>query len=351
MDVVGAVKGRSVFVTGGIGFIGSHTVLCLLEHGYYVVIIDNLDNAVQEAYRRMQELAGDRADRMKFIKADLRCKPDIEEIFKEHSFDAVIHFAGRKAVGESVQQPWLYYDHNVLSAINLIEVMREHNVKNMVFSSSCTVYGNPSKVPIDETHPLSAVSPYGRTKLIIEDIFRDYAEADKGWRTILLRYFNPVGAHPSGKIGEHPVGIPNNLMPYIQQVALGQRPELSVFGSDYPTRDGTCVRDYIHVMDLAEGHVAALDKLFRTPSLGCVPINLGTGTGSTVLEMIKAFEEASGKTVKYKLVPRRQGDSVAVWAATETAEQQLGWKTKLGVDDMCRDQWKWASQYPKGYEV
>ncbi|KAK9905085.1 hypothetical protein WJX75_009459 [Coccomyxa subellipsoidea] len=342
--------GKNIFVTGGIGFIGSHTVLCLIDHGYNVTIIDNLDNAFEEAWKRMQELAGDKASMMKFIKADLRNFEEIDKIFSSNKFDAVIHFAGRKAVGESVQFPMLYYTHNVVGAVNLIEAMRKHNVKNMVFSSSCTVYGNPEKVPINEEHPLKAVSPYGRTKLIIEDIFRDVAAAEPEWRTILLRYFNPVGAHPSGKIGEHPVGIPNNLMPYVQQVALGQRPALSVFGSDYPTRDGTCVRDYIHVMDLAEGHVAALDKLFRTPDIGCVPINLGTGMGTTVLEMVKAFEEASGKKVEYKLVDRRRGDSVAVWAATETAERELGWKTKLDINGMCRDQWKWASLYPKGYE-
>lgn len=345
-----SAESKNIFVTGGIGFIGSHTVLCLLDHGYDVTIVDNLDNAFEEAYRRMQDLAGDKASKMKFIKADLRNFDEIDSIFSATKFDAVIHFAGRKAVGESVQFPMLYYTHNVVGAVNLIEVMRKHNVRNMVFSSSCTVYGNPEKVPIDEDHPLKAVSPYGRTKLIIEDIFRDVAAAESEWRTILLRYFNPVGAHPSGKIGEHPVGIPNNLMPYVQQVALGQRDALSVFGSDYPTRDGTCVRDYIHVMDLAEGHVAALDKLFRSPDIGCVPINLGTGTGTTVLEMVKAFEEASGKKVAYKLVDRRAGDSVAVWAATETAERELGWKTKLDINDMCRDQWKWASLYPKGYE-
>ncbi|BDA49464.1 Bifunctional UDP-glucose 4-epimerase and UDP-xylose 4-epimerase [Coccomyxa sp. Obi] len=337
-----SADGKHIFVTGGIGFIGSHTVLCLLDHGYNVTIVDNLDNAFEEAYKRMQELAGDKASKMKFIKADLRNFDEIDEIFSSTKFDAVIHFAGRKAVGESVQFPMLYYTHNVVGAVNLVEVMRKHNVRNMVFSSSCTVYGNPEKVPIDEEHPLKALSPYGRTKLIIEDMFRDVAAAEREWRTILLRYFNPVGAHPSGKIGEHPVGIPNNLMPYVQQVALGQREALSVFGSDYPTRDGTCIRDYIHVMDLAEGHVAALDKLFRSPDIGCVPINLGTGTGTTVLEMVKAFEEASGKKVAYKLVDRRAGDSVAVWAATETAERELGWKTKLDINDMCRDQWNWC---------
>jgi len=344
--------GLNVFVTGGIGFIGSHTVLSLLEHGCKVTIIDNLDNAFQVAYERMQKLAGDQSKNMKFIKGDLRNFEDLDKAFATEKFDAVIHFAGRKAVGESVEFPMLYYTHNVAGTVNLIEAMRKHKCKQMVFSSSCTVYGNPTKVPIDETHPLSAASPYGRSKLIIEDMFRDFAKSPEGkeWRIILLRYFNPVGAHPSGMIGEHPIGIPNNLMPYIQQVALGIRPQLTVFGSDYNTKDGTAVRDYIHVMDLAEGHVAALQKLADNPELGCVPINLGTGTGSTVLEMISAFEKASGKKVAYKLADRRGGDTEAVWAATETAEKELGWKTKLGVDAMCRDQWKWASENPKGYE-
>ncbi|KAK9837417.1 hypothetical protein WJX81_000755 [Elliptochloris bilobata] len=343
----------SVFVTGGVGFIGSHTVLSLLDHGYTVTITDNLDNAYEEAYRRMQELAGSKAANMKFIKGDMRSFDDLDRIFAEEKFDAVIHFAGRKAVGESVEFPMLYYTHNVVGAVNLVEVMRKHKVKNIVFSSSCTVYGNPKKVPIDESHPLKALSPYGRSKLIIEDMFRDVAASPKenGWRIILLRYFNPVGAHPSGRIGEMPVGVPNNLMPYVQQVALGQRPFLSVYGHDYDTRDGTCIRDYIHVMDLAEGHVAALRKLSDTPDTGCTAINLGTGTGTTVIEMVKAFEKASGRKVEHKLVDRRAGDSVAVWAATETAEKELGWKTKLDINDMCRDQWKWASLNPKGYET
>ncbi|KAA6418033.1 MAG: UDP-glucose 4-epimerase [Trebouxia sp. A1-2] len=344
--------GLNVFVTGGIGFIGSHTVLSLLDHGCRVTIIDNLDNAFQIAYTRMQKLAGDKSKNMTFVKGDLRHFDEVDKLFAAEKFDAVIHFAGRKAVGESVQFPMLYYTHNIVGAVNLIEAMRKHKCKNMVFSSSCTVYGNPSKVPIDETHPLSAVSPYGRSKLIIEDMFRDLAASPEGkdWRIILLRYFNPVGAHPSGLIGEHPIGIPNNLMPYIQQVATGIRPELNVYGSDYNTRDGTAVRDYIHVMDLAEGHVAAVQKLIDNPELGCIPINLGTGTGSTVLEMVKAFEKASGKKVAYKLAPRRGGDTEAVWAATETAERELGWKTKLDIHDMCRDQWKWAHDNPKGYE-
>jgi len=340
-----------IFVTGGLGFIGSHTSLVLLEHGYQVTAMDNLDNAFEEVLVRVKKLAGDKASNLNFVKADLRNFEELDALFAKEKYDAVIHFAGRKAVGESVKEPWLYYTHNLVGSTNLMEAMRKHNVKTMVFSSSCTVYGEPTKVPIDETFPRAACSPYGNTKLVIEDIMTDYSKADKEWRIILLRYFNPVGAHPSGEIGEHPVGVPNNLMPYIQQVALGQREQLSVFGDDYKTRDGTCVRDYIHVMDLAEGHVAALDKVKANPDIGCIPYNLGTGTGSTVIEMIKAFEKASGKKVNYKVVPRRGGDSTAVYAATETAKKELGWKSKLDVDDMCRDQWAWATKHPKGFET
>ena len=262
----------------------------------------------------------------------------------------MIHFAGRKYVNESVDQPIIYYDHNVAGTVELCKAMSKHGCKTMVFSSSCTVYGNPQYVPIDEQHPLKAVSPYGRTKLIIEDIFRDLAASDPEWRIILLRYFNPVGAHPSGKIGEHQVML-NNLMPWVQAVALQHKPVLTVYGTDYPTRDGTCVRDYIHVMDLAEGHVAALQKLEKTPEIGCVPYNLGTGTGTTVLEMVHAFETASGLEVPLNLSARRPGDAEAVWAATETAELELGWKAKLTVKEMCEDQWKWASTNPDGYDV
>jgi UDP-glucose 4-epimerase len=341
---------KAVFVTGGIGFIGSHTVLTLLENGYRATVIDNFDNAFEQCYERMKKLAGDKADKITLIKGDLRNFDDVDKALGTDKFDTVIHFAGRKAVGESVQSPMLYYTHNVVGAVNLIEAMRKHKLKNIVFSSSCTVYGNPEYTPLDEKHRLQAVSPYGRTKLIIEDMFRDLFASEKDWRIILLRYFNPVGAHPSGEIGEHPVGIPNNLMPYIQQVVLGQREELSVFGDDYDTPDGTCIRDYIHVVDLAEGHVAALKHIEGSKEPYCDPINLGTGTGTSVLGMVKAFEDASGKKCKYKVVPRRGGDATAVWAATETAEKVLGWKAKLDIKDMCRDQWAWASKYPKGFE-
>ncbi|KAL4424969.1 hypothetical protein ABPG77_002854 [Micractinium sp. CCAP 211/92] len=338
----------NIFVTGGVGFIGSHTVLVLLEHGFKVVLMDNLDNSFQKAYDRMVELAGDKASNMKFIKGDLRNLEDLEKAFSTEKFDCVIHFAGRKYVNESVENPLRYYDHNVLGTVNLCKTMNNYGCKNMVFSSSCTVYGNPQYVPIDEAHPLKAVSPYGNTKLIIEDILRDVSASDPAWRVVLLRYFNPVGAHPSGKIGEHQVML-NNLMPWVQAVALGHRPVLNVYGTDYDTRDGTCVRDYIHVMDLGEGHVAAVKKVLEDKSLRCVPYNLGTGTGTTVLEMVHAFEKASGLKVNLNLTGRRPGDAKAVWAATETAEKELGWKAKLNVEDMCRDQWAWASQNPAGY--
>lgn len=338
----------------------------------------------------MKELAGEeKASKMTFVKGDLRDAAAVDAALGSEKFDAVIHFAGRKAVGESVAEPMLYYTHNVAGTVNLIEAMRKHGVRNvrsfpppppffvllrscsffaltpsstttttkpqktttkMVFSSSCTVYGEPERTPLDEDHPRRAMSPYGRTKLMIEDIFTDVAKAEDGWRVILLRYFNPVGAHPSGRIGEHPVGIPNNLMPYVQQVALGIRPHLGVFGTDYPTPDGTCVRDYIHVSDLADGHVAALKKLEKLPDRSCVAYNLGTGKGTSVLEMVAAFEKASGKKVPVELVGRREGDTVAVWAATETAERELGWVAKRGIEEMCVDQWRWASMNPKGYE-
>lgn len=341
---------RNIFVTGGAGFIGSHTALCLLENGYKLTIVDNLDNSFQLAVDRVIELAGDKGSNLTFVKADLRSFDEMDKLFSAQKYDAVIHFAGRKYVNESVDNPLRYYDHNVAGTVELCKAMAKNGCKTLVFSSSCTVYGNPTYVPLDEKHPLKAVSPYGRTKLIIEDIFRDLSASDPEWNIILLRYFNPVGAHPSGKIGEHQVML-NNLMPWVQAVALGHRPVLQVYGTDYPTRDGTCVRDYIHVVDLAEGHVAALKKLEKEPKLGCVAYNLGTGQGTTVLEMVHAFEKASGLKVPLNLTDRRPGDAEAVWAATETAERELGWKAKLGVEAMCADQWAWASQNPNGYDV
>ncbi|KAG2500424.1 hypothetical protein HYH03_001993 [Edaphochlamys debaryana] len=346
-----SLAGKNIFVTGGLGFIGSHTVLVLLDHGATVTLIDNLSNSFPRVWEHMKKLAGDKADKMKYIECDINDREGLTKIFDEDKFDCVIHFAGFKAVGESVDKPLEYYYNNFCGTVVLLEVMRKHGLKNMVFSSSCTVYGLPEEVPITEAAPLKAISPYGRTKLFQEDMFRDIAVSDKDWRILLLRYFNPIGAHPSGDLGEHPVGIPNNLMPYIQQVALGQREFLRVFGHDYPTPDGTAVRDYIHVMDLAEGHVSAVVKTLNTPDLGCTPINLGTGKGSSVLEMISAFEAASGVKVAHKLVDRRPGDSVAVWAATETAEKELGWKSKYDIHDMCKHQWAWASKYPQGFET
>ncbi|WIA14271.1 hypothetical protein OEZ85_002805 [Tetradesmus obliquus] len=340
-----------VFVTGGLGFIGSHTTLVLLEHGHSVVILDNLSNAFERVFTHMKKLAGDKADKMKFVQGDLRDKALLDKLFSEEKFDAVIHFAGFKAVGESVEKPLEYYDNNFCGSVALLEAMRTHKCMNLVFSSSCTVYGMVEKTPITEDFPLAAVSPYGRTKLFQEDMYRDVAASDPSWRILLLRYFNPVGAHPSGDLGEHPVGIPNNLMPYVQQVALGQREFLRVFGGDYPTPDGSAIRDYIHVMDLAEGHVAAVKLIVEDEKLGCKPVNLGTGRGTSVLEMIKAFEENTGAKVPYKVVDRRAGDTIAVWAATELAESLLGWKSKLSLADMCRDQWAWASKYPQGYET
>lgn len=345
------LSGSNIFVTGGLGFIGSHTVLVLLEHGAKVTLIDNMSNSFPRVFEHMKKLAGDKAGHMKFEQCDIRNKEGLDKLFEAEKFDCVIHFAGFKAVGESVDKPLEYYDNNFVGTVVLLEVMRKHNCKNMVFSSSCTVYGMPDTVPITEETRLQAISPYGRTKLFQEDMFRDLSVSDKDWRILLLRYFNPIGAHPSGDLGEHPVGIPNNLMPYIQQVALGQRPYLSVYGSDYNTRDGTAIRDYIHVMDLAEGHVAAVANVIKSHDLRCKAINLGTGTGSTVLEMIHAFEKASGLKVPYKIVDRRAGDSEQVYAATGYAETELGWKAKYNIDDMCQHQYAWAHKYPQGYDT
>ncbi|GAQ85169.1 UDP-glucose 4-epimerase [Klebsormidium nitens] len=339
----------SILVTGGLGFIGSHTVLVLLENGYSVGIVDNLHNASEVALVRLKELAGAAADKVTFVKGDL-CDPDaIEQLFINNNFSAVIHFAGLKAVGESVAKPLFYYHNNISGTVNLLAAMDRHGVRNLVFSSSATVYGQPKTVPATEDFPTGAANPYGRTKLFIEEICKDVHTANQEWRIILLRYFNPVGAHPSGRMGEDPKGIPNNLMPFVQQVAVGRREQLTVYGNDYPTKDGTGVRDYIHVVDLAEGHLAALRKLEATPGLGCIPINLGTGRGTSVLEMVAAFEKAAGKKIPYKLAARRPGDSAEVFASTTLADKELGWKARLTVEDMCRDQWKWASENPNGY--
>ncbi|KAI3689871.1 hypothetical protein L2E82_47841 [Cichorium intybus] len=338
-----------VLVTGGAGYIGSHTVLQLLLGGYKTVVIDNLDNSSQIAINRVQELAGDHAVNLVFHKIDIRNKPALENLFTSTKFDAVIHFAGLKAVGESVQKPLMYYDNNVVGTLTLLEVMNSYKCKKIVFSSSATVYGWPKEVPCTEEFPLSAANPYGRTKLMIEDIFRDIYASDSEWKMIMLRYFNPVGAHPSGYIGEDPLGTPNNLMPFVQQVAVGRIPALKIFGNDYSTKDGTGVRDYIHVADLANGHMAALRKL-SDPKIGCEVYNLGTGKGTSVLEMVAAFEKASGKEIPLIIADRRPGDAEVVYASTAKAERELNWKAENGIEEMCRDQWNWASKNPYGYQ-
>ncbi|KAL5080839.1 hypothetical protein RYX36_009260 [Vicia faba] len=345
-----ASSSQKILVTGGAGFIGAHTVVQLLKDGFHVSIIDNFDNSVMEAVDRIREIVGlSLSQNLEFTLGDIRNKDDLEKLFSKTKFDAVIHFAGLKAVGESVANPRRYFDNNLVGTINLYEVMAKHNCKNMVFSSSATVYGQPEKIPCVEDFELQAMNPYGRTKLFLEEIARNIQKAEPEWRIILLRYFNPVGAHESGKLGEDPRGIPNNLMPYIQQVAVGRLPELNVYGHDYPTRDGSAIRDYIHVMDLADGHIAALRKLFVTENIGCTAYNLGTGRGTSVVEMVDAFNKASGKNITLKLCPRRLGDATEVYASTEKAERELGWKAKYGVEEMCRDQWNWAKNNPWGY--
>nr|AAM62752.1 UDP-galactose 4-epimerase-like protein [Arabidopsis thaliana] len=340
---------RNVLVSGGAGYIGSHTVLQLLLGGYSVVVVDNLDNSSAVSLQRVKKLAAEHGERLSFHQVDLRDRSALEKIFSETKFDAVIHFAGLKAVGESVEKPLLYYNNNLVGTITLLEVMAQHGCKNLVFSSSATVYGSPKEVPCTEEFPISALNPYGRTKLFIEEICRDVYGSDPEWKIILLRYFNPVGAHPSGDIGEDPRGIPNNLMPFVQQVAVGRRPHLTVFGNDYNTKDGTGVRDYIHVIDLADGHIAALRKL-EDCKIGCEVYNLGTGNGTSVLEMVDAFEKASGKKIPLVIAGRRPGDAEVVYASTERAESELNWKAKYGIEEMCRDLWNWASNNPYGYD-
>ena len=327
-----------ILVTGGLGYIGSHTVVELMAAGHEVVVVDNLSNADVSVRRRVQQITG---REFAFHEADIRNRAAMQAVFGTHRIDAVIHFAGLKAVGESVAQPLRYYDNNVGGSVVLFECMAEAGVKTLVFSSSATVYGDPASVPITEDFPLSATNPYGHSKLMIEDILRDTAKADAGWRIALLRYFNPVGAHESGLIGEEPSGIPNNLLPYVAQVAVGRREFLNVFGGDYPTPDGTGVRDYIHVVDLAQGHVKTLDKL--ATSAGIFTYNLGTGRGNSVLEMVRAFEAASGKPVPYKIVARRPGDIASCYADPSLAERELGWKARYDVARMCADAWRWQS--------
>ena len=325
-----------VLVTGGTGFIGSHTCYALLIAGHQVTLVDDLSNSKRDVLDRIELIAGKRPS---FIEGDVRDRALLKNILSQHKFDAVIHFAGLKSVGESVAQPLRYYDCNVGGTLVLCEVMAEAGVKTLIFSSSATVYGDPASLPIREDFPRSTTNPYGASKLILEDMLADIATSDPQWRIARLRYFNPVGAHESGLIGEAPSGIPNNLMPYIAQVASGQRECLSVYGDDYPTPDGTGVRDYIHVMDLAEGHIAALDYLSRTS--GLLTVNLGTGCGYSVLEMIRAFEKASGRPVPFKIVPRREGDVAACYADPALAKALFAWQAKRGIDEMCRDAWRW----------
>jgi UDP-glucose 4-epimerase len=328
-----------ILVTGGTGYIGSHTCVALAAAGREVVVLDNLRNSQADVIDRVARLSGRRPT---FVQGDVRDAALLDQVFATHPISAVIHFAALKAVGESVQQPLAYYDNNVSGTLKLLEAMRRAAVRTLVFSSSATVYGDPASVPIREDFPLSATNPYGWTKLMMEQMLADLLHAEPEWRIARLRYFNPVGAHDSGLIGEDPSGIPNNLLPFVAQVAVGQRPQLQVFGGDWPTPDGTGVRDYIHVMDLAEGHVAALDRLARAP--GQLTVNLGTGQGVSVLEMVKAFEAASGRPVPYRIVPRRPGDIAACWADPSLAAEQLGWRTRRSLEAMCVDAWRWQRQ-------
>ncbi|NHC07490.1 UDP-galactose 4-epimerase [Azonexus fungiphilus] len=332
-----------ILVTGGTGYIGSHTVVELLARGEEVLILDNLCNSSRKVLDRIETIAGRRPD---FVEADIRDHAALCALFAARPIDSVIHFAGLKAVGESVEKPLEYYDNNVTGSLSLLRAMRASGVRRLVFSSSATVYGDPHSVPIREDFPLQATNPYGRNKLMVEEILRDLMRAEADWRFAILRYFNPVGAHASGLIGESPNGIPNNLMPFVAQVAVGLRPQLSVFGSDYPTPDGTGVRDYIHVVDLARGHLAALDALTRDDR--SLTVNLGTGRGYSVLEMVRAFEQASGRPVPYQLVGRRPGDIATCYADPAQAEALLGWRAQRGIEEMCVDTWRWQSANPDG---
>jgi UDP-glucose 4-epimerase len=333
-----------VLVTGGAGYIGSHTCVALHEAGFDFVVFDNLCNSSKESLKRVEKIIG---KEIVFVEGDIRDKKALEQVFNTYNIDSVIHFAGLKAVGESVEKPLEYYDNNINGTIVLCDVMRKNNCKKIVFSSSATVYGDPHTTPIKEDFPLSTTNPYGRTKLFNEEILRDLYTSDKEWKVVLLRYFNPVGAHKSGTIGEDPNGIPNNLMPFIAQTAIGKRKELSVFGGDYDTHDGTGVRDYIHVVDLADGHVKALQKINSLENV--LTVNLGTGKGYSVLDMVKAFEKASGKKVAYKIVNRRAGDVAKCFADPSYANETLGWKASKGIDEMCEDSWRWQSNNPNGY--
>ena len=334
-----------VLLTGGAGYIGSHTAVECLAAGHEVVVFDNLSNSSPKSLQRVEQIAG---KPVAFVEGDIRDRTALRSLFDDHHIDAVVHFAGLKAVGESVEKPLLYYDNNISGSVVLFDEMAAAGVKSVVFSSSATVYGDPETVPITEAFPLSVTNPYGRSKLFIEEMLRDVARADPAWNIALLRYFNPVGAHESGLIGEDPRGVPNNLMPYVAQVAVGRRPHLNVFGGDYPTPDGTGVRDYIHVVDLARGHVAALNKLHQLG--GVQPWNLGTGHGVSVLDLVHAFEAASGRPVPYEIVARRAGDVAQCWADTERAARELGWRAEYDLSRMCADAWRWQQRNPQGYD-
>jgi len=334
-----------ILVTGGAGYIGSHTCVLLIEAGYEVVVFDNFCNSSRESLKRVEKIVG---KSIPFVEGDIRSAANLEVAFSTYDISSVIHFAGLKAVGESVSEPLSYYDNNINGTLVLCEVMKKHNCNKIVFSSSATVYGDPHTTPITEDFPLSATNPYGKTKLFVEEILRDLSVSDEAWSIALLRYFNPVGAHASGTIGEDPNGIPNNLMPFIAQTAVGKRERLSVFGGDYDTPDGTGVRDYIHVVDLAEGHLKALEYL-ETHS-GVLTVNLGTGNGYSVLDMVKAFEKASSKEVAYKIVPRRTGDVASCFADPAYAKKVLNWEAKKTIEEMCEDSWRWQTNNPHGYE-
>lgn len=334
----------NILVTGGAGYIGSHTLIELINAGHTATVVDNLSNSSQEALRRVEKITN---TSIPFYEFDLRDKEKLDQLFNDNTFDAVIHFAGLKAVGESVAKPLEYYSNNIDSTLALLEVMKKHSVRKLIFSSSATVYGNPEELPLRETSRvgIGITNPYGQTKFMLEQILRDVCVADSEMEVSILRYFNPVGAHESGMIGEDPSDIPNNLMPYISQVAVGKLEKLSVFGNDYDTVDGTAVRDYIHVVDLARGHVAALDHMKQ----GAHAYNLATGQGTSVLQLVAAFERASGKEIPYEIAPRRLGDVIACYASPEKAERELGWKTEKTIEDACADSWRWQSQNPNGY--
>jgi UDP-glucose 4-epimerase len=333
-----------IMITGGAGYIGSHTCLELLQAGHEATVIDNLSNSSEESLRRVEKITG---KKIIFHKADICDMDALQKIFTRQQFDGVLHFAGLKAVGESVTMPLQYYANNVYGTVVLCEAMQKHNIKNLIFSSSATVYGDPATVPITEEFPLNPTNPYGRTKYFIEEILKDISISDPAWKIILLRYFNPIGAHESGLIGENPAGIPNNLMPYITQVAIGKHPELQVYGNDYPTHDGTGVRDYLHVVDLAKGHLAALYKLKQIA--GVEIYNLGTGTGYSVLDIVTAFEKEAGIKIPYRITGRRPGDIATCYADPSKAGKDLGWKAEKTIHDMCRDSWNWQYNNPGGY--